>query len=121
MASILLVDDDEDLTHVATRFLTDAGHSVATASSGVGALEALEQAPADLVIVDVVMPDKGGLETLMELHERWPAQRTLIMSGKVPLDQDAVKSLVAQYGAAGLLPKPFGSEQLLAAVAAAMA
>jgi DNA-binding response OmpR family regulator len=121
MAAILLVDDDADLTRVASRILTAGGHQVWIGSSVREALELLEDASYDLVVVDVVMPDKGGIELLMELHERRPRQRTLIMSGKVPLERDAIKALVEQYGAKGLLAKPFTGEELLAAIDAAMA
>lgn len=121
MASILLVDDDPDLTKVAARMLSQADHRVESRTSGRAALELLETQSFDLLIVDVVMPEKGGIETLMEVHTHHPSLPTLVMSGKIPLEEDAIKALVAQYGATGILAKPFTSDELLAAIDAAMA
>jgi CheY-like chemotaxis protein len=70
----------------------------------------------DLLIIDLVMPEKGGIETIMEIHRGARMIPTIVMSGKIPVEDDAVNRLVERYGAKGALAKPFTNKELLDAV-----
>jgi DNA-binding NtrC family response regulator len=120
VARVLVVDDDDSLRSNTSRMLESSGHSVTQAAGGAAALEILANDVHDLVLMDVVMPEKGGIESIMELHARHPDVPTVIMSGKIPLGTDAVASLMERYGAKAVLPKPFTGEELQAVVARAL-
>ena len=115
MGRILLVDDDASTRLTVARILRDAGHLVELAEDGRKCLDLYRNAPADIVIMDLFMPEKDGLETLIELRREFPHVTVVAMSGhrKVELMLRAAKGL----GAIRTLAKPFGPETLLALVA----
>ncbi|MEE8440349.1 MAG: response regulator [Spirochaetia bacterium] len=121
MAHILIVDDDPTVRTAGARLLVGNGHTVGEAESGNQALSYIDETAVDLVIMDIVMPDKGGVEALMEMHALHPRIPVIIMSGKVPLGTAAVDSLVESYGSKAVLSKPFTADELLAAVEKALA
>lgn len=115
MASrILVVDDEDDVRRLAAQILREAGHTVREAANGVEALAAVAKHPVDLVILDLVMPEKEGAETVQELRRKRPDLPVLAISGVVGADfyLHAAKML----GASATLRKPFSREQLIAAV-----
>ena len=116
MARILVVDDDSQLRSVVSRLLITEGHDVSEAPSGEAAAAAVKANDYDLLIIDLVMPEKGGLETIMEIHNSSKVIPTIVMSGKIPVEDDAVNRLVERYGAKGVLAKPFTNKELLDAV-----
>lgn len=111
MATILVVDDDDDIRELVELALTTEGHDVATSPDGARALDHLEQHPVDLAIVDVSMPVLGGIGFTASLrsmerrsHGRRPRTTVVLLSAlTAPEDIDA--GLAA--GADGYLPKPF--------------
>lgn len=121
MAHILIVDDDPGIRNITAQLLTDSGHIVVEAENGDQALRYVDGTAVDLVIMDVVMPNKGGMETIMEIHALHPRIPAIIMSGKVPLGTAAVDRLLKRYGSKAVLSKPFTAEELLAAVEIALA
>jgi CheY-like chemotaxis protein len=121
VAHILIVDDDPGVRSITARLLAGSGHSVVEAESGDQAVRYVDETAVDLVIMDVVMPNKGGMEAIMEIHALHPRIPAIIMSGKVPLGTAAVDSLLKRYGSKAVLSKPFTAEELLAAVEKALA
>src|SRR5258706_15101020 len=81
MASILLVDDDEQLRTMLSEVLKRAGHEVQTACDGNEAIRMYGRNPTDLVITDLIMPDKEGLEMIREIRRGFPTVRIIAMSG----------------------------------------
>lgn len=81
MAQILLVDDDESFRKMLREMLERAGHEVRDARNGKIALELDLQEPSDLVVLDLVMPEKEGLETILELRRRHVGVKIIAMSG----------------------------------------
>jgi DNA-binding response OmpR family regulator len=71
-------------------------------------------------LVDVIMPDKNGLELALEINQKWPEVPIILMSGKVPTEADSIRNFNGHFGIAGSIPKPFTKEQLVEAVAAAL-
>ena len=117
MASILIIDDDEQARAFIREALKRAGHDVAEASDGDdGTRRARELRPA-LVITDILMPNKEGLEVIRELREHDRTLPIIAMSGgsqrMAPHD---VLQVASYLGACKVLLKPFAMNELLSAV-----
>ena len=114
MARILVVDDDEAVRSLLKRKLGKAGHEVSTAESGVAASQLLRESVFDLTITDIIMPDKDGLETIIELRgKNWPGMKIIAMSGGgIGLARDYL-SVARQLGADATIAKPFDFDDLL--------
>src|SRR4051812_37978620 len=107
MSRILLVDDDDQLRQFLQFTLTGMGHQVIEASNGEEALREFELHPFDIVVTDIVMPDKEGLETIAELKRKHPGVPIVAMSGggenAQPMDYLRMAKML---GATRLLAKP---------------
>ncbi len=116
MARILLIDDDDVVRALLHQVLTERGHTVIAASDGDEGLKLFPTAQADLLITDIVMPVKSGLEVLKELRDsRTPFKAIAISGGSRHGDDDGLRRATA-LGAAKVLAKPFTSGVLMAAV-----
>lgn len=116
MTRILVVDDDNIFRRFVHSTLTQHGYEVQEATGGIEAIQKCESTSFDLLIVDVVMPDKGGIETMMEAHALKQDLPIVMVSGKVPTSTDAFHRLVQNFGGREVLSKPFSAETLLATV-----
>jgi DNA-binding response OmpR family regulator len=116
MASILLVDDDEQLRSMLRIVLDRAGYQVQEASNGKEALDAFSRYPADLLITDIIMPDKEGLDTIMELRHSHPDLKIIAMSGGGRVSAQNYLGLAKMLGANLALAKPFSIQELLDSV-----
>lgn len=108
---ILLVDDEKDFTEMLSLRLSDEGHRVKVAHSGLEALKVLGQAEFDVVILDVKMPGMDGIETLREIKRLRPITEVILLTGHGAVDT-AVEGLKA--GAFDYLLKPADFVSLLA-------
>jgi len=116
MARILVVDDDEQICALVSRLLENDGHEVAVAMTGVDALAELRASAYDLMILDLVMPQKGGIETIMEIRGVSPDLPIVVVSGRVAFGDASTTRLLRQYGALAVLSKPFSADELREAV-----
>jgi CheY-like chemotaxis protein len=116
MARILVVDDEELVRLTLRRMLEKTGHDLAEAANGEAAARALRRRRADLVITDIVMPKKDGIETIREFKQRYPEMRIIAMSGGGYLGEVDFLRMSRHLGADGILPKPFDADRLLAMV-----
>lgn len=107
MARILVVDDEEIVRVTLRQMLEKAGHQVFEAANGLEALRAFEKREADLVITDIIMPEKEGIETIMELRQRKPDLKIIAMSGGGRTGTMEYLHLAKSLGADNVLPKPF--------------
>jgi DNA-binding response OmpR family regulator len=115
MALILIIDDDAAIRNMLRLTLTHAGHTVVEACDGREGLKHLEDFGADLVITDLVMPGKEGLELMMEVRNSHSYVKFIAMSGAGRRESDYLR--VAKFlGANQVLSKPFTAEVLLDAV-----
>jgi len=121
VSRILIADDDEQICTIVARLLDHDGHTVTAVHSGAEAIATLRSAPFDLLLLDLVMPQKGGIETIMEIRGEIPRMPIIVMSGKVRFEEESISRLVQHYGAIASLAKPFSSDELRSAVAAALA
>ena len=116
MHRILLVDDDESFRKMLHTTLERAGYDVVDARDGNQALQSFRAQPPDLVLTDLIMPDKEGLETIMELRAVQPDLKIIAMSGGGRNCPGDYLKVAAQMGAARVMAKPFSSRELLEAV-----
>jgi CheY-like chemotaxis protein len=116
MARILLIDDDHALRTVLRLTLIHFGHSIVEARNGREGLELFAHAEFDLVITDIVMPEKEGLEVLMNLRGRTPPVKIIAISGGGRVSAEDYLRIASKMGAAKVLAKPFSNEVLLAAI-----
>ena len=116
MARILLIDDDESFRTMLRLTLTHFGHTVVEAQNGLEGLKLLPQANADVVMTDIVMPEKDGIEVIIELKKLQPNLKIIAMSGGARISSATHLRMAKQLGAARILPKPFTNEALLAAI-----
>lgn len=112
MAKILIIDDDPALRDVMRKILEHDGHDVRVAEDGAMGLDLYRAEPADLVITDLIMPEKEGIETIQELREEFPHVRILAVSGGGMVDPDGPLTDAELFGADGSLAKPFSVEAL---------
>lgn len=122
MLSVLVVDDEDQIRWVIREALEQAGYAVEEARGGKEGLERYRANPADVVLMDILMPDQDGLESIMTFRREFPASRVIAMTGGSDMIGilnflDVAKML----GACRAIQKPFEIKTLLDAVAAEVA
>ncbi len=120
MATILVIDDDPQICDLLQQVLTDEGHVVRSALNGVEGLSLYHQHPAELVIVDILMPEKEGLETILDLRREFPNVMIIAMSGASEGTKINLLELAQQLGAQHRLIKPFQLETVVKLVNTAL-
>jgi CheY-like chemotaxis protein len=120
MARILVVDDEPDICEILQEILHQAGHQVRVAPDGDSALAVLRGEPFDLILTDIFMPGKEGIETIMEIRRDFPGIKIIAMSGggrsgELHYLEDAI-----ELGAVRTLFKPFHEGEVLKVVGAAL-
>lgn len=109
---ILLIEDNALVRESIEADLTDAGYAVTAASDSGRVLNLLAATGADLLITDILMPGKDGLETIREVRRHNPCLKIVAISGG-SRDGAALIGLAAQVGADATLKKPFSPPQLI--------
>lgn len=110
---VLIVDDDPTVRRVVREMLSRAGYVVDSVSSGTEALAEVRNQSYDLLVLDIVMPEKGGIETMMEMRRAHSTIPVIVITGRVNTGDDAFRGLVQQFGAKAILRKPFRKSELL--------
>jgi len=113
MARILVVDDEEQVRGMLRKMLERAGHEVIDAPDGNVAARLYRENPADLMIVDVLMPEKDGLETIIDLRGDFPDAKIIAMSGGGITGRLDLLPAAKHLGAACTLKKPFKRQELV--------
>lgn len=121
MADLIIIDDDATLREVLVAALKQAGHEVRQAGDGDAGIRLYKERPADLVITDIVMPDKEGLDTIIELRRDHPDARIIAMSGGLAHDPKLYLHMAEKLGARLVLYKPFSLSDLFQAVESTLA
>jgi two-component system nitrogen regulation response regulator NtrX len=114
---ILIIDDEGNLRRMLRALLEREGHQVAEAPSAEDGLEAVEEDPPDVVLLDLALPGMSGLEALPLLRERVPGTPVIMMSGQASL-ADAVTA--TRRGAFHFIEKPLSPESVVLTVRAAL-
>ncbi len=113
---ILVADDDDQVRMLLKRVLVKAGYEVSEARNGNEAVRLFKQRPAALLITDLIMPDKEGIETIQEFRRNQTPVKIIAMSGGGRLDQNMYLSMAKKIGADRVLSKPFMPQELLKVV-----
>ena len=115
---VLIIDDEAEIRESLQTLLELEGYAVETASTGNEGLVRAGDRPFDLVLLDLALPDKNGLNVLAELHERDSQLPVIVITAYGTVD-NAVKA--TQAGAANFIQKPWDNDKLLADIRAAVA
>lgn len=115
MATILLIDDDPQVRRTLARMLSRS-HLLIEAADGFEGVRLFTQHRPDLVITDILMPNKEGIETIMELRRLSPGVKILAISGGGYRVKTDFLSMAEELGADATLQKPIELADLLAAV-----
>lgn len=116
MTRILVIDDDVQICKMLDRFLTKKGYEVAVAYNGVEGVQFFDKRGAHLVITDLVMPEKEGIETVMELRAKSPDVKIIAISGGGRVGPESYLEIAKELGAQRTFEKPVDFNELLFAV-----
>jgi CheY-like chemotaxis protein len=111
--TVLVVDDDNLVQTTFKLLLESKGYQVLLANDGNHALQQLESARVDAVLLDILMPDREGIETLIEIKRRQPRTRVLVMSGGGIRTKHDFLSVAAKFGADATIKKALGTTEIL--------
>ena len=116
MARILVIEDDVEVREVLRRILEHAGYEVEEASDGEEGIKRYREKQADLVITDIIMPKKEGIETITDLRIEFPDVKVIAMSGGGRLGPEPYLEVAKGFGANRIIMKPFSTGEILDAV-----
>lgn len=125
MAKILVVDDEKDIRGSIRMVLKRSGHDVLEAADGIEAEELLVQNAFDLVITDIIMPNKEGLDLIIDINKSFPDVKIIAMSGcgvsisaggGIIINKETLLEDASMLGADDTLNKPFEPATLLQSV-----
>lgn len=124
MNSILIVDDEEDIRDALHLILENEGYEIRVAENGNEAVKLQHEAPADVIITDIIMPDKDGINTIKEIRNEFPETRIIAISGGGDPDSykpDAISTsayltAAKKEGADMVITKPFERNDIIEAV-----
>ncbi len=116
MAKILLVDDDKLVRTSLAYALEDAGYDVVQAENGDLGLEALARETFDLVVLDILMPEREGIETIRDIRKKWPTLPVLAISGGDKTGWSDFLRMASTLGANDTMAKPFTASDFVARV-----
>ncbi|MBW2064289.1 MAG: response regulator [Deltaproteobacteria bacterium] len=116
MSRILVIEDDPKIRKVLRKLLEREGHDVEEASDGLEGLRLYRKKPADLVITDIIMPRKEGLETILDLRREFPDVKIIAISGGGRLGPHLYLEVAEGFGAFRVFSKPFDLEELQGAI-----
>jgi len=109
MAYVLVVDDEDAIRRLLTRWLSDWGYEAKEAANAEEAIEIMAREPAEIMLCDVMMPVHDGIWLAEQVRGRWP-QTAVIMASSAQ-DMETVMRMRKQ-GAVDYVTKPFGREML---------
>jgi two-component system, chemotaxis family, chemotaxis protein CheY len=116
MSGILVIDNDPLVRSTLRAVLERDGHQVHEASNGIQGVRDFPRYSPDLVITDIVMPGKDGLDTIRELLGLLPCLKIIAMTGSDPDNRHGYLKLAGDLGAARTFSKPFDVKALTEAV-----
>lgn len=116
MTRVLIIDDDTDLRMTLREILEQACYAVVEASNGQEGLQRYVVVPTDVVLLDILMPEREGLETIRALRRLNPQVRIIAMSGGGQTGSMDFLHVATALGAQRALRKPFRQQELLDAV-----
>jgi YesN/AraC family two-component response regulator len=116
MRKVLIIDDEPYILLMLKKMLEKAGYEVDLASSGIQGMKLFEKESADLVITDIIMPDKEGLEIILEMKKQRPDLKIIAISGGGRISPESYLECAVYFGASRVFQKPFKQKELISAV-----
>lgn len=120
MARVLIIDDHDDTRAAYRLTLEMAGFEVDDAPNGVAGLEAFRRHPASVVICDLFMPEKDGIETIMALRKEYPLVRIIAVSASARMGRVNLLEVAQRLGASQIFEKPVEPQLIVAGVRKAL-
>ncbi|MCD6201173.1 MAG: response regulator [Bacteroidales bacterium] len=116
MQRIIVIDDEPYILLMLKKMLEKEGYEVDMATNGVEGIELYHKNGANLIITDIVMPEKEGLETIMNLKGENPDLKVIAISGGGRVDSREYLHSAQLLGAEKIFPKPFKKDEIVRAV-----
>jgi DNA-binding response OmpR family regulator len=126
MPTVLVIDDEPEVRDSIQQVLGRAGFAVTTAENGLSGIQHFFAHPADVVVVDIIMPRSNGIEVIREIRGRYPGARIIAITGggnfglfgykPGTVVTDAYLASASQSGADAVMTKPFHRKELIALV-----
>lgn len=116
MAKILVIDDEPSILLMIKKMLEKAGHEVDMALNGREGMELFEENKPDLLITDIIMPEKEGLETIFELRRKYPELKIIAISGGGRIGPEEYLPGAKLFGANMVFQKPLDQKEFMKAV-----
>lgn len=116
MSRILVVDDEDIIRKYLQLTLEQLGYVVMVACNGQEALAHLQRESVDLILTDLIMPEKEGMETIEEVRKLYPKIKIIAMSGGGRIDAFDYLRVAKKMGADLVMEKPFSNRELTAAL-----
>lgn len=116
MATILVIDDNPEFREILRAHLEANGHRAVLAGNGDQGLVLLEREAVDIVLTDILMPQRDGVEVLREAKRRWPGLPVIAISGGGWIGATELLGMAERLGADDILQKPVRRDDLIRAV-----
>lgn len=116
MGYILVIEDEAQMRKLLRQVLEEAGYEVEEARDGLEGTRLYRERPADLIITDMVMPKKEGMETILDLKREFPDVKIIAISGGGRFGPEPYLQIAEGFGAERIFTKPFDIKDLLAAI-----
>ena len=113
---VLVIDDDEDFRTLVLRWFRSCGIEADGAANGAQGLALQRAQPAAVIVTDIFMPEKEGIETIQDLRREFPDAKIIAMTGRESLTDYDVFQVARELGAVKTLKKPFKLDDLVAVV-----
>lgn len=113
MKNILVIDDDSIMRETLRDILISEDYNVMDAADGVEGMSILEMLPFDMVVTDVLMPDKDGIEVIMEAKKKYPNINIVAISGGGYISAENYLKMASELGANATVVKPFDIDLFL--------
>jgi CheY-like chemotaxis protein len=116
VARILIIEDDNEVREFLESLLERAGYETLAAGNGKEGVELFSSTAVDLVITDIIMPEKDGIETIMDMKRGRPDLKVIAISGGGRAEPENYLHSARLLGADRTIKKPFTNEDILGAV-----
>ncbi len=116
MARILVIDDDDQVRELLRQMMEHAGHEAVVAADGQIGMRMHREQPADIIVTDIIMPEKDGWEAIVELRKEFPDVKIIAISGGARLGPYSYLAIAKRFGAQRVFAKPLEKAELLRAI-----
>ena len=116
MARILIIDDESQIRSMLRLMLERVGYEIAEAPDGIEGIRQYRENPADLIITDLIMPNKDGIGMIIDLKKEFPKVKIIAMSGGGVNRPEGYLDGAKKLGATRTLTKPIDRDEMLKAV-----